>query len=81
MGPTELYKKVVCAPLLLRSLESLVDCNYYSPFFLAAFYEISMVLIRLFGAKSERPPIPSNEISASDFNPSHNCRVKISILL
>lgn len=42
MGPTELFKKVVCAPLLLRSLESLVVCNYDSPFFLAAFYEISM---------------------------------------
>lgn len=42
MGPTELFKKVVCAPLLLRSLDSLVVWNYDSPFFLAAFYEISM---------------------------------------
>ena len=49
------------------------------PFFPSSFLWDFHVLIRLFGAFSERPPIPLNEIRASDFNPSHNWRVKMLI--
>lgn len=80
-GPNRVIQKGCMCTTFAKKSWILSGLQLFFPLFPSSFLWDFHVLIRLFGCFSERPPIPLNEISASDFNPSHNWRVKMLIPL